>query len=220
MSVTKYPKVVDEWTTLKKLQEGLSIARFGDGEIKMATGKEYVREPANRHMARELSSILTKPDPRCLVGIWPLNPESPKYPSMSKHRERIKAVIAPKIQYYSSLISRPDSAPWIRTRGYALKFESLWVGKRVVLLAEQESSARRLLDPHLGLGCHIVCPRQKAYAHIDEFEQRIMLMNPEIAILSCGPTATCLANRLSKSGIQAIDFGSGGSFLAKLLADA
>jgi hypothetical protein len=46
----------------------------------------------------------------------------------------------------------------------------------------------------------------------------VVSTKPDIAILSCGMTATCLANRLSKHGIQAIDFGSGGSFIAKLLA--
>jgi hypothetical protein len=220
MPVDKYPKVRDEWATLKKLQEGLSIARFGDGELKMATGKEYVREPASRNMARELMEVLTKPHKKCIVGIWPYNPESPKYESMSRHRERFKQVLSPDVEYYSSLISRPDSAPWIRTREFALEFQKLWAGKKVALVAEELSGAARLLAPHLSHDAHIVCPRTRAYRQITEFESRILQMKPDIAILSCGPTATCLANRLAKRGIQAIDFGSGGSFLAKLLKDA
>lgn len=219
MSVDKYPKVHDEWATLKKLQEGLSIARFGDGELKMATGKEYVREPANRKMAKELSSILTKPHKNCLVGIWPLNPESPKHESLNRHRERFKAVLSPNVEYYSSLISRPDSAPWIRTREYALEFQKLWAGRRVALLCERDSGALRALSAAASID-HVECPHEKAYSKIDWFEKQVLRNAPDIAIMACGPTATCLAHRLAKKGLQAIDFGSGGSFLAKLLADA
>jgi hypothetical protein len=219
MSVEKYPKVRDEWTTLKKLQEGLSIARFGDGELKMATGKEYVREPANRHMARELLGVLEKPHKNCLVGIWPLVKESPKYASLVRHKERFKQVLSPNVEYYSSLISRPDSAPWIRTREYALEFQKLWAGKRVAVVCEADGGALRALGAADSID-HIECPHTRAYAKIDWFEKQVLRNSPDIAILACGPTATCLANRLSKHGLQAIDFGSAGSFIAKELAGA
>jgi hypothetical protein len=219
MSVDKYPKVHDEWTTLKKLQQGFSIARFGDGELKMMTGNEYIREPANRKMARELNEVIANPHKRCLVGIWPYTKESPKYASMLRHRERFKQVLSPDVEYYSSLISRPDSAPWIRTREYALEFRKLWAGKRVAILCEPTSGALRALTGAAMIG-HVECPRTRAYADIDWFHKQLLRNGPDIAILACGPTATCLANRLSKHGIQAIDFGSGGSFLAKLLDDA
>jgi hypothetical protein len=216
MSVVKYPKVRDEWATLKKLQQGFSIARFGDGELKMATGSEYIREAANRHMARELMEVLTRPHPKCLVGIWPYNKKSPKYASMARHRERFKQVLSPDVEYYSSLISRPDSAPWIRTIEYALEFQKLWAGKRVALLCEPANGALRAIRGTATLD-HVECPRHGAYEHIDRFERQLLRNDPGIVIMACGPTATCLANRLSRQGVQAIDFGSGGSFLAKLL---
>jgi hypothetical protein len=218
VSVVKYPKVRDEWVTLKKLQQGFSIARFGDGELKMMTGKEYIREPANRKMAKELTEVMTSPHKKCIVGIWPLNKQSPKYASMSKHRERFKQALSPDVEYYSSLISRPDSAPWIRTPEYALEFQKLWTGKRIFLVAEAEGGAQRLFANEDV--AHFRCPRHGAYAKIDAMESDAVGLEPDIAILACGPTATCLANRLSRRGIHAIDFGSGGSFLAKLLADA
>lgn len=222
MSVDKYPKVRDEFETLKKLQEGFSIARFGDGELKLATGKGYIRENPNRHMAHELNEILTKPHPRCLVGIWPLDPKSPKFRSMMRHRERFKTVLSPGVKYYSSLISRPDSAPWIRTREYALEFQKLWLGKNVAIVSEDRSGALRALGYEVGVThqyTHIGCKRHGAYSEIDEIEECVVAVRPDIAILACGPTATCLANRLSKRGIQAIDFGSAGAFISKLLKD-
>jgi hypothetical protein len=45
-SVLTYPRVIGEFETIKKLLKGFSIARFGDGEFKMAAGKGYRREAA------------------------------------------------------------------------------------------------------------------------------------------------------------------------------
>lgn len=219
MSVDKYPKVLSELKTLQKLQEGFSIARFGDGELKMATGSEYIRERANRRMARELNEILTSPHEKCLVGIWPYNPKSPKFESMLRHRERFKTVLSSKVKYVSSLISRPDSAPWIRTLEYALEFQKLWDGKRVALLCERANGALRATRSASFLD-HVECPRHNAYEHIDWFERTLLRNMPDIVIMACGPTATCLANRFSKLGVQAIDFGSAGSFIAKLLDES
>jgi hypothetical protein len=41
-----------------------------------------------------------------------------------------------------------------------------------------------------------------------------------VALLSCGPTATCLANRLARRGIQGVDMGSVGGMLVRLMTAA
>jgi hypothetical protein len=41
-----------------------------------------------------------------------------------------------------------------------------------------------------------------------------------VTVLSVGPTATVLANRLAARGIQALDLGSAGGFLLRLLTGA
>lgn len=217
----KWPKVVHEFETIKKLQEGFSISRYGDGELKLMTGSEYIREKANHALGREMRDILAKPHPNCLVGIWPLNTQSPKCKSMTRHKQRYLPLLSPKVKYYSSLITRPDSAPWIGTREYALEFQKLWAKKRVALLCEETGGARRALGIEAAANiAHIACTRHGAYAHIDEYESAILGTQADIAILSCGPTASCLANRLAGHGMQAIDFGSAGAFLARLLKDA
>jgi hypothetical protein len=221
MSVTKYPKVCSEWDTIKKLQEGFSIARFGDGEFKMMDGAGYVREPPNKKLAHELRQVLRKPHPMCLRGIPTFDERSPKYVTWKKHIGRFTRLMKRTSgDFYSAFISRPDSAPWIRTKEYALEVQKLWAGKRTVVLCERDGSAIRAVGADRPSTVHIVCPSHEAYAHIDYFENRIRAAEPDIAILSCGMTATCLANRLAGHGIQAIDFGSGGSFIAKLLTDA
>lgn len=217
-TLTEYPEVKNEFETLAKLKEGFSIARFGDGEFKMIDGAGYTREPANRALAKELRDIARGRGPaNLLVAIPTMNPQGPKYASWNRHRERFTRLLHPEVTYYSAFISRPDSAPWIRNAEFAREYESLWRGKKAVVLCEKSGSAIRAVTPGARKLVYLQCPRERAYSVVDLMERAIRDARPEIAILSCGVTATVLARRLARRGIQAIDFGSGGAFIASLL---
>jgi hypothetical protein len=213
-----YPKVANEYTTMEMLQAGRSIARFGDGEFKMMDGAGYVREPPNRKLAAEMRAILRYPHKNCLVAIPTMDPRGPKIASWKRHTDRFARLLknAPG-PLYSAFISRPDSAPWIRTREFAEQMQSLWAGKRVWVLCEKGGSTIRAVKPAAATTIYERCPHKEAYQFIDIYEKEAVAEMPDIAILSCGMTATCLANRLSAHGIQAIDFGSAGAFIAKML---
>jgi hypothetical protein len=215
--VSEYPPVVNEYDTLSKLHQGYSIARFGDGEFKIVAGKEYVREPRNERLTAEIREVLRNPPQRCLIGIPTMDPMGPKYASWARHIKRFERMLPKDRDYYSALISRPDSAPWINTVQFATLYAYLWRDKRVAILCEKDGSAHRAVAPGASSLVKLRCPRHEAYQFIDKFESRILDAGVDIAILSCGPTATCLAARLARQGVQAIDFGSGGSFIAKLL---
>jgi hypothetical protein len=212
-----YPNVIDELTTVKELQRGSSIARLGDGEFKMMVGQGYIREPANQRLGKELRNVVRRPSPSCLVGIPTLNPKSPKYDNWLARIERFETHLAEDVVYYSSLISRPDSAPWINNIKFAHRMQSLWTGRHVAAVCEPTSSLLRMLRLGAAKITHIECPSEQAYSLIDLFQKAVMQAKPQIAFLACGPTATCLANRLARRGIQTIDFGSGGAFIARLL---
>lgn len=217
-----WPKIHTEFETLAKLRLGYSIARFGDGEFKMMDGAGYVREPPNKKLAHELRQVLRSPHPMCLRGIPTFDKRSPKFPTWVKHTERFTRLLRKaRGPFYSAFISRPDSAPWIRTREFALEFVKLWEGKRVAVLCEPDSGTLRALALSAPASIdHVQCPHSLAYAQIDWFEKQLLRNDPQIVVISCGMTATCLANRLAAHGVQAIDFGSGGSFIAKELAGA
>lgn len=213
----KYPDVVDEMATVNELMKGSSIARLGDGEFKLIVGQGYVREPANPRLGKELRNVVANPHPGCIVGIPRLTVKGPKNGNWLARTERFIPYLARRTTYYSAFISRPDSAPWINRLKFARKMQSLWLDREVVALCEPKSSLRRMLAFGAAKVTHIECPSSNAYALIDLFEKAIVQMRPQIAFLACGPTATCLANRLARRGVQTIDLGSGGSFLAKLL---
>lgn len=218
--IPRYPRVKDEFATVDELLRGKSIARFGDGELKCAHGQGYVREPGSEQLAAELMRILREPHPNCLVGVPTMAKKGPKYLNWKRHRDRFAKVLNPQVQYYSAFITRPDSAPWINNIEFAEKIESLWRGNNVVVVSERKNSILAAVKMSAHSLDHIVCPHQEAYAMIDELEADILSLGRyyrDVVLLSCGPTATCLAHRLSAQGVQAIDIGSAGGFLGKLL---
>ena len=212
-----YPTVVSEFETIKKVLKGYSLARAGDGEAKIMTGEGYSREPKNRALTAELLDTFTHPHKHCLLAIPTMAPEGPKYENWLRHERRILSLLQAERTYYSAFVSRPDSAPWINVREYALLFQKLWKGKRAVVLCEPDSSTIKVVKLAAEKAVHIMCPHEKAFAHIDKLEKKIVDSKPEVVIMSCGPTASILANRLARRRIHAVDFGSAGGFLLRLL---
>jgi len=223
----EYPQVIGEFQTVEELLRGKSLARFGDGEFKLIDGKAYLREPASEKLAAELLDVLQRPAANCLVGIPTMDLNGPKYENWMRHRDRFAKIIhheghegrsEVRPVYYSAFITRPDSAPWINNLKYARLVEQLWKGKRAAVLSERDNSILKVVRLSAKKLKHVECPHREAYAEIDALERALVRAKPEIALLSCGPTATCLANRLASRGIQAVDIGSAGGFLLKLLA--
>ncbi len=213
-----YPKVVGEYHTVREILKGKSIARFGDGELKMMECKGYVRENADVTFAEEIRRVMWNPHKDCLVGIPTMDPDGPKFPNWSKHAKRFMKYIERADEgmvFYSAFISRPDSAPWIERQKFVDLLLKLWAGKRATIVCEQNSKLLTAVKRTAAAVTHIECPSHGAYEWITHYERRITNDPPEVAILSCGPTATCLANRLAKRGVQALDMGSIGGFLLR-----
>lgn len=212
-----YPVVRDEWATLELLKAGRSIARFGDGELKMLQGRSYRRQVGSQRLAAQLRQVLHDPDADCLVGIPTMDPTGPKFANWDRHRERFLQVLeGSKVRYCSAFISRPDSAPWINCQAFADGMRELWKGRRVVVLCEGDNSLLPLVRLSALQVTHVECPTYQAYDRIQEFEELLLAATANVAILSCGPSATILANRLARHGLQALDLGSAGGFLLKL----
>lgn len=211
-----YPGVIGEFETVAKLKDGFSIARFGDGEFKMADGEGYRREKANLKIARELKSVLCEPKSSCLVGIPTMDRSGAKYENWSRHKKRYTAMVSQDVQYYSAFITRPDSAQWINNREFAELMQSLWAKKKVAIVCEPTNSMLKVARLSARKVEHIQCPSYAAYAEIGNFSEQILRGKPDIALLCVGPTATCLAHRLSDK-VQTLDVGSAGGFLLRLL---
>lgn len=212
-----YPRVVGEFETVKQLIKGRSIARFGDGELKVMDGFSYVRQEVTEALSAELQHVARNKHRKCLIGIPTMDKKGAKYKNWTRHRARFCKYFrrGSGQRFYSSLITRPDSSPWIECQEYVDLLTQVWRDKtRVIIVSEPGSklltAVKRTNDP-----IHIECPSHGAYDIIDKLEMAVVKELPDVALLSCGVTATCLAHRLASRGIQAIDIGSIGGFLLR-----
>lgn len=206
----KYPHVLSEHETLQQVINGRSLARYGDGEFKMACGNPIKSQEHHPKLQKRLREILIDSG-ECLVGIPNINSKTPKVDFWSKQR-RFAPLLVDR-PYVSSFVTRPDSAPWINEPGYWAMLESLWLGQDVTVV--RGSSKSLTADDLTGARTvtEILAPRQHAFAAYDELMERIG--TPKRALLCLGPTATVMAVDLCKKGVHAIDLGHGGMFLRK-----
>lgn len=206
----KYPDVVDEWETMAAVVAGKSIARFGDGEFRLAMGgRENVSQTNHPTLRQELLHILQTPQEFCLVAIPRMDPEGAKWWYWQKYIESYPRVLSDRVKYYSAFISRPDSAKHIDVPTYYDLVERLWLGREVVLVRGTERSLVESKGPmQLAARTHtIFCPKRDAYADIDRVESEVLSLGVNRVLISAGAMATALAYRLARKGLHAIDIG-------------
>ena len=219
-----YPRVKGEFDTVRRLLKGASIARFGDGELKILEGAGYSREVSNGKLTAEMRMVAAAPNEGCLIAIPTMDPAGPKYRNWLRHEARFCKYFehGDGEKYYSAFITRPDSAADpLESVEYFELISKLWAGReRVVVLSEPTSKLLTCARAMAASVVHIECPHRSAYSVIDDLERAIVAANPSVALLSCGPTATCLANRLAGRGIQGLDLGSIGGLLVRWMPKA
>ena len=221
----EYPPVAGEFETVAKICEGFSIARYGDGELKLMEKGVYTRElkPVPR-LARELAAIAQRPHRNCLIGIPTMDPAGSHYKTFLSYRPRLQQYfhMGTGLKYVSALISHPECGAWMDTREYYEAVVRIWDQKRVIaIVAELGSKLVRYVElTHPTPPLHVVCPRFGAFAEADRIERQVLAMMPDIVLLSCGVTATALAHRFCVQGLQAVDLGVIGGFLLRWHANA
>jgi len=190
--------------TLSKILEGNSLARFGDGELMLIHEKDAFKQDFDHALAIELRDILWNSD--CLVGIPHPMGARPHYwdDFLRSHNEYFNF----DRDYVSSFISRPDEAEPVR-------IGRIWKDRDVILVAGEGSLTKDHLKTAKSVKV-IRAPKKNAYKKIDKLEEKIwraIEADTDLVILCAGATATCLAARLCKMGIQAVDLGYIGKWL-------
>lgn len=214
-----YPCVIDEWTTLELLEQGHSIARYGDGELNLCIGGKAKSQPYEPALAKRLRQILRAKSP-CLVGI-PRLEDSPGWMPAQKQQFWAKYRQNPYLELYrydkgyaSAFITRPDSVPAINTLEYFQRLQRLWGGRQVVLINGEQPGQRFDEYPQFCSAAERwTTASSNAWAGYWELLQRCLHRSREtLFLLSIGPTATVLAFDLCLQGYQALDLGHAGMF--------
>jgi hypothetical protein len=228
-----YPFVLSEDSTLDYAAAGFSIARFGDGELRLATGGGCVSQEADPKLAGELRTILSTPEKARPNGCLPCIPNVAAAPPhkaagwATYADAKFTGLYARKARFGSSFVSRPDSAPWIDRPEYWDKVKSLWAGREVILVTGGgKAIARSLRVDALAADAadvtHLIAETHRdAYREVDDLEAIILRVVGEAPedpalrkpVLMClGATATVLAWRLAAKGVWALDLGHMGMF--------
>jgi hypothetical protein len=230
--VTEYPFVHGEVATIKKIKQGFSISRIGDGELGcMDNVHGYSREKHNDKLSKELRRVMSNPSKGNIVGIPTMDKKGSKYRTVEKstnkevgwfrHKDRFCKLLSPDVEYYSAFISRPDCGEWMLNVEYARLVQSIWIGKKTAVIGSRDNKENKdnkvLTAVRMSQECeYIECPFSGAYAEIENLYKKALGSGCELILVSAGVTATCLTNRLAPH-VQAVDIGSIGGFLLKML---
>jgi FkbM family methyltransferase len=210
-------QVMTEDETLDALLAGKSIARFGDGEFKLALGrgrglKQQLNSPELK--ARLLEILECKGD--YIVAIPRLNKANPKNQFWRDLFPRVEHLFRTDYVYGSSLISRPDNAPWIDNAAYYAKIEQLWANKHTVFVW---GGSRKSFTPSQFRNTKsfesIQSLPEQAWKDVPNILARLdtLPQKPDVVILALGPTATAIIPDIVARGIQGIDIGHLGGWM-------
>lgn len=213
MSVNQSPRVLDEWTTWSACCMGRSLARLGKAEVALLQGTDDYFQAAVPALVTELRALVRHDTPACLIGIPRVDAASPKAASAQALLTTLRPWLNPTQMYGSAYVSRPDIAPWIQAPAYLARLMPLWQGKRLALVCPPGNPLCWVFGGWAHKVKFIACPSRDAYHQIAQLEAAVHASQADLAILSCGATATCLAFRLAQQGCQALDVGHLGHWL-------
>lgn len=212
-----YPAVLSEIETMRRVVAGASLARFGDGELRLVDGGSAISQRATKAIRADLKHVLSDTRHNTLVGIPHM--QTPKYEKTWHRYEGDKYVrYYTRAEYGSAFITRPDSAPWIDTPEYWGLVSQLWVGQDITLVISEQHSSIRPSQLEGAASLKVVeGPRRDAHDRMSELVEEIGPLAPGQRVLLClGACATVLAVLLnSRYNAHAVDLGHIGRYMRK-----
>lgn len=199
----KHPPVLSEDETIDAAIAGRSLARYGDGELRIAVGGSAVSQKHDPKLARELTAMLASTT-KSLVCIPTTNSAKPK--NWSKYQTAQYLRMFRQQQYGSAFITRPDSAPWIDRADYWDKVRGFWRDRDVVLVAGSERSLTEDRMPEAKSVRRVMGTYRDSYDVLNRIEEEVG--KPADPVIIClGAAGTVLAERLARKGVWALDLG-------------
>lgn len=215
-------KVIDNEKSLEYiLEHKCSVARFGDGEFDIMTGKSIPYQTYNEKLADELKTIVgTTSSERFLVCMPDVFERLERYndfcinfwtnhlkANMPVYRRLCKAP-----WYGSTNLSRPymDLADKSTAGDYFSHLRKLWDGRDVLIVegSTSRSGVGNDLFANAKSITRIIGPSRDAYAAISLLEKEIRDYGKnKLILLMLGPTAKVISYHLAAEGYWLIDMG-------------
>ena len=210
----KLPKILTQDDTLYTLLgSDKSMARYGDGEFKLMVGENISFQKYDPVLEKRLKEIIEYKNENLFIGI----PDTFGY--CNEYCRKVM-VLCRSMLYEHLDFSKEYIESWFVRRlkfatheqgvDYYNKIKTLWKDRDIVIV---EGAGSRL-----GVGNdlfnstksieRILCPIKDAFSKYDEILAECLKQpTNKLFVLALGPTATVLADDLSKKGYRALDIG-------------
>lgn len=220
--LTHPPKVADVEETIQTiLDNNSSIARFGDGEIKLVAGRDISFQKATDLAVSKLRQTLASDEDNLLICLADIFGDRSRYNESGnrywkKHLARFRRYWYKYLhkgkQYYNASITRQYISLKDRSQSACVfeKFKMMWDDRDIVFIEGEKS--------RMGVGNdlfanarsirRILGPAKEAFSRYDDILQAAATMDKDVLfLLALGPCATALARDLHLMGYQALDIG-------------
>lgn len=216
----RYPAVLAESLTIQAALDGRNLARFGDGELKLALGKDAKSQRHHPQLQAALRRVLRDWRGPCLPCIPRIaGKDSPKEAFWAQYRQQTYVRLYDSGGFYgSSFVTRPDSAPAPFDAAYWAQVRRLWAGRDVVVVGGSGKSLKTSDLVGAAAVEEIEAPRQHAWDAHDDLLARLKGERERLVILCIGATATVLAWELAQHRVKAVDLGHLAMFSRKARA--
>lgn len=224
----RYPIPFYTWEqTVRKVQKGYSISRFGDGEMNLMLQKSPIDfQKMDSALAGRLKEILAldmRTTPGFLIAITPLTGTYKGYAKSEVkfwaafnlfRRKKLFQIICRNQTYYDALFARLDQLPGGGTENEFYEktslIQTIWHGKRVLIVEGEYTKLGVNSDLlyHAKSIMRVIVPARNAFDYYDEIIEEIRKRNGyDMILLIMGPTATVMAYDLYLAGKWAVDLG-------------
>lgn len=226
-SFNSAPKVMTSEETVEYiLKNNCSVARFGDGEIKLASGKNILFQETDDYIEKRLTEVLhsDKKDVLvCLPAVFDEKQLSILVEShvrywknhLAKYRKKWYKPLIPGKVYGNAFISRHYMNLKEKDRAGCEKYfelvKKIWEDKDIIIVEGEKS--------RLGMGNdlfnnaksvrRILGPSAQCFRKYDRLLKKVKTFDKDaLYILALGPAATVMAYDLAEAGFTAIDMGN------------
>lgn len=222
-----FPRIADAQQAIDRIvDEGCSMARFGDGEFSAIAGRIRHRFQTKQddELAERLKEVLQSDDDRLLIGL------ANNYGSLDRYTEQAKreircymtpevrrehaALLDAKRQYYDAYVTRPyvmyaDNATDAPAKRFA-QLRRIWNGRNCIFVEGCSTGlgvGNDLFDNAADIH-RILGPAKDAFGAYDRLLECCLAQDKDsLFLLALGPAATVLAYDLCMAGYQAVDVG-------------
>lgn len=213
------PEILDSKRTIQLLKTShCSLARFGDGELMLISGKDIPYQVYDEELAEKMKEILLNKQKNLLVGInhWYFHCKyNPKQENYSRSFELFTMPIFRKM-----LLNHIDINTIYCDAGFTgleqennELFENLreiWNNKKILIITCENAikNIKYNIYDNASMINYLFVPNKNAYSEYKNVLTEIKKYEKDtLIILMCGPLAKILASDFSKQGYTALDLG-------------